>query len=591
MRGFIKKYDAGKKPHPSARYLTLTTATAAINTIKRNSGTWNFIYHPTVIRDGRYDDVETGLTIYAVIDPSTADEAPEFQWLIVTGEPGTEDLRSALLTSCKYQAEVLATELDAPIHVLPPRISGEMLGPQAKFSAIKCEAVELIYLAVDPNVSLATLTASALVSFLPWVADYAESVNELIGFPQAVYMKLATKGTDMNINDEAVYRLFRLTVAAAFLLGAYSEKSTALEQVSKRLAAALQSAQMEPLPPGWTAGVLNHRFQSPGNLQGSALEYIGRAVAVHGDGYWDFNVKVEDLMPIDELAVAHDLEPIIKGLLVQLRLVYENVGSNSLRWGLGVARDVRALVGDDQDIWNDEFTIAEDHGERVRLAPYIGLRKEVEDILQVKRVCKLAYIACILHKKNCRTDQERTNMERYAITAIRAHVGSEVNIAVCEAIADQLPTHGTTAISRTISWVLADRAAIMLAKYSTEERSRIEDYLMTKYETCPWSRRQAEIKARSDTEKIRDYLTQHQIKMLAERISIAESKAQNIDDKGTRLRKLESLEPLRQALNRWHDASTSSIEALTQQLGVSMNASTQAIFDLYIEIRDQFRDL
>jgi len=182
--------------------------------------------------------------------------------------------------------------------------------------------------------------------------------------------------------------------------------------------------------------------------------------------------------------------------LCQIRIVYENKHTSTVRFATAVIEHIRTIFTQLKEEWLTEIEKLEPLVGRLADHPYLGLVKTLPDTLQVGKVPRACVVGLLYFEDNLKTDIEKTKWQDYQVAAVKEKVKSESHLSICEAIAAGIPKDSLTAKAQLMKYVKLEECNRITSGLSEDDINSIYFYLQGQEAKGVWHA--AEFKRRTN---------------------------------------------------------------------------------------------
>lgn len=585
-------------PPKTASFTTLVKIEDIGKIIRTSKSFWRIYGIPHIMKDSANLQEDKVSETYIITCPPVRDHVEGVTWLVHTGKELPEVTLRVIATASNNRNHYHTPTMETEPNPDPPILTDEQISSAPKFYAIGCSYVQLLWLAAQTEVSNDVLTASVLVTLFPWVKRLAVQKGDFIAFSSAVDESFVEDVDSTKIVHTHQNAYCKMAIALGLFIGCYSREDKVADQIKGRLKAALEAANESPLPQGENFAWFAQRMQRPGGYQNRILDYMGCAVAQRWRKLDDGTVEptYDPKTPRSKLLSAGELERVYGGssfafhLLKQIRMVYEDLQLTTVKWAYNVADLIREMVPMDDPDWISEMEMADRNRDVANNCPYTKLSATPDETFQASHVRKLCVIAVQVRLLGCETDDQKKNMEKYALPEIANHVSDGSARTLCFAIADCVPSSRILAYALILSINGPEAAQNTLAKLAEKERRHVELTCVKLYPHSEYSLRFARARELEDLTRFRNHIQRNYIERCERMLRDARRSIEDLP-KEQRPAAEEQLKAANKAMIAWEEADSGDLKSMAEKLGMSKVDHLSGLYKLFKSLSEACRKL
>lgn len=337
-----------------------------------------------------------------------------------------------------------------------------------KIVVIIAHSTGIKYLMPQPNVPQDTKVLSAAFSAFPWIQSRLRDQYNVIkdNHPDVTNILGIRMPPAKTTSFSALEVMCAYTLA---LLGpTYSRDDMYKSQIRTRLSAVAAGITSGSVDLQQAESIINGFAWDPKIHSGAIDEVMGYVLCIDKDLDYDPEIQEENLCPLRTIQnECYDSE-FFKSLVVQMRLVYRNHNSSSIRFGMNVIpvikKDVKALP----QVFGTELDALEERTKQLITRPYINLVCTVDPKNQVSTYKHVVYAGLLFHGKNLSDEADRKEWEKYNVEAIAKTLDRSDVRAVIATVVDNLPRLSVDALAKYIAKKTNSDAELVLENKPTD---------------------------------------------------------------------------------------------------------------------------
>ena len=284
-----------------------------------------------------------------------------------------------------------------------------------------------------------------------------------------------------------IYPSFIIAATSLCMLGmAYNNDKTRVNQVLSRVKALLATITWTTITDSKIASWMGDITWDTKDVSREVVEMLGRILAI------DENLKYNRCLEKDQLvsaAIAGSQTPhpiLFTALYEQMRMVYEDFHSVSLRFGLSILDLVRKNFLQMGGAFAKEIQTASKLKSRVASQPFISLAAGQPEELQTKNHPRLIYGGLLYNMRCLEGTPAAKQFEDYAIAKICESIPSLTDRTLVKDAIASLPSATATAVSSFIRGLGIREANAQMDHRSTDFKEEVYRILAEDMKPCEW---------------------------------------------------------------------------------------------------------
>ncbi|XP_057341521.1 uncharacterized protein LOC130678386 [Microplitis mediator] len=284
-----------------------------------------------------------------------------------------------------------------------------------KYLCHRCTEQSLVSLLRDPMIPREDKALSVYLFMFPYVeaaiATRATIVLRSYVLPEA--------GAGKDLESQK----FFMAAVGLFTLGfAHSNVKRIYDQVSRRLKAACVSGGFLTLNSRDVQAAAGQVHWTQGEAAPVINDILGNIICYNKQFQYQPEIPILDLAPLDEIAARHDMHRFSKYLLEQMRVVYQNYHSSSIKFVPAIIDHFANSLGQDHAAFQKEVKSFRLIQPTVVGSPYIGLRAQLPEAYRIRNFPRLVYAGLLYHKRTLTDPRDIDFFKNYKVDKIKHHI-------------------------------------------------------------------------------------------------------------------------------------------------------------------------
>ena len=321
---------------------------------------------------------------------------------------------------------------------------------------------------------------------LPWIRAWMRKKFLVARYSEATKVYTTLKSPE-NVAKSRLATEDYIAATALCMLGmAYNNDKTRVTQVLSRVKALLATITWTTITDSKIASWMGDITWDTKDVSREVVEMLGRILAV------DETLKYNRCLEKDQLisaATAGALTPhpiLFTALYEQMRMVYEDYHSVSLRFGLSVLELVRKNYLQMGGAFAKEIKTASKLKSRVTSQPFISLAAGQPEELQTKNHPRLIYGGLLYNIRCLEGTPAAKQFEDYAIAKICESIPSMTDRTLVKDAIASLPSATATAVASFVRGLGIREANTQMDHRSADFKEEVYRILAEDLKPCEW---------------------------------------------------------------------------------------------------------
>ena len=364
-----------------------------------------------------------------------------------------------------------------------------------------CNFKEITALVSSTAIRLNSKILSVGFHLFPWIRAWMRKKFLVAKYSDAAKVYTTLKSPE-NVAKSRLATEDYIAATALCMLGmAYNNDKTRVNQILSRVKALLATITWTTITDSKIASWMGDITWDTKDVSREVVEMLGRILAV------DESLKYNRCLEKDQLisaATAGALTPhpiLFTALYEQMRMVYEDFHSVSLRFGLSVLELVRKSYLQMGGAFAKEIKTASKLKSRVTSQPFISLAAGQPEELQTKNHPRLIYGGLLYNIRCLEGTPAAKQFEDYAITKICESIPSMTDRTLVKDAIAALPSATATAVASFVRGLGIREANAQIDHRSADFKEEVYKILAEDLKPCEWVVQETAAKSTASMQK------------------------------------------------------------------------------------------
>uniref|UniRef100_A0A0P4X4Z4 Uncharacterized protein n=1 Tax=Daphnia magna TaxID=35525 RepID=A0A0P4X4Z4_9CRUS len=355
----------------------------------------------------------------------------------------------------------------------------------SKMIVLTCNYKTMVATVKSTSTHSNTKVMSVALFLFPWLSPWMQKFRP-ISYENArnVLPNLMPVAT---ANAAAVTPEELIAVTAYCMCGmAYSNEATRVAQVMSRVKAALARTSWKSIDIPKIVSIMGTLVIDFKDLSNEVIAMLGRVLATDSNMRYKAAIKEKRLAPYDVYSLFTVDTDFVPRLFTQMRLIYQNLHSQSLIFGIAVIDEVEVMFRSSGQQFVQEIEAAIRLKKRILNHPYIALVDSQPDEITTKKYARLVLAGLLFQSKCLAGTPEEAKWKDYSINKIKESIPQAEDVDLIKNFIDAIPTRKVSSLARFLENLSLNMALRFTDTKSQAERDELYHYLINKNSQCNW---------------------------------------------------------------------------------------------------------
>lgn len=289
---------------------------------------------------------------------------------------------------------------------------GKTLAIDSRPKVFYTNQVQLVSILTSAGVPKTTKVLMALLHMYPYVEDEVKTHALVAPFEHAPGIYLDGLQPYEPEDAQARDSRYRAATLCYLLISSYTQEGKLGEQLHKRYRAACMSLSTDTLSETDFATERTALGLTAGDTAPVVYQVLGAVLALDKQGIYNPSVKVEDLLPEDQLVAVKGVSPWAATCFTQMKLVNWRMNLTTLDFALDL---VKMLNAENQTMVREmevEQPNIRKAADMVKDAPFVALLAKQPDALQISKFPCTAFVGLVYYGQSL-PEKEKENWAKW----------------------------------------------------------------------------------------------------------------------------------------------------------------------------------
>ena len=362
---------------------------------------------------------------------------------------------------------------------------GKTLAIDSRPKVFYTNQVQLVSILTSAGVPKTTKVLMALLHMYPYVEDEVKTHALVAPFEHAPGIYLDGLQPYEPEDAQARDSRYRAATLCYLLISSYTQEGKLGEQLHKRYRAACMSLSTDTLSETDFATERTALGLTAGDTAPVVYQVLGAVLALDKQGIYNPSVKVEDLLPEDQLVAVKGVSPWAATCFTQMKLVNWRMNLTTLDFALDL---VKMLNAENQTMVREmevEQPNIRKAADMVKDAPFVALLAKQPDALQISKFPCTAFVGLVYYGRSL-PEKENENWAKYNVDGVSKHVEGGTLKDKLERIAAYLPTPTFVDAVEAAIMNQGERLDSILKASPSSAKQELYETLFARKATCKW---------------------------------------------------------------------------------------------------------